>query len=173
MQSIPFRECSVLDLCDWMFAKPILRPCVNVSIIDCAGSPINHGLKLPKVSATNVTAHTNLWTFGFGSRTMRLCALVHHALGAHTPTPHYAAVSRFPYILSKSVPHQKHDLLFELVVIWPFSSTLFESRYLSVMCHPSSIRACRISMFKVGLGICHIMSPKWFPQGSAGWAKVL
>jgi hypothetical protein len=108
-----------------MFAKPILRPCVNVSIRDCAGSPNNHALKLPKVSSTNMTAQTNLSTFGVGSRTIRLCALFHHALGAHTPTSDCAGISRIPHIFSKSGPHQKYDLLLELVVIWPFSNTLF------------------------------------------------
>jgi len=148
VQSIPFRERGVPDVCLSMFAKPILRPCVNVSIRDCAGSLNNHALKLPKVNATNMTAHTNLWTFGVSFRTIRLCALFYHTLGAHTPTSHSAAISRISYIFSKSGPHQKYDLLLELVVIWPFSGTLFESNICPwCVIHPVS-EPCRFSIFK-------------------------
>jgi len=36
-----------------------------------------------------------VWAFVFGSRTAPICALCHHALGAHTPTAHSTAISGF------------------------------------------------------------------------------
>jgi len=93
------------------------------------------GSRTIQLCALECFAHLNV-----DSRTIQLCALFHYVLGAHTPTSHCAAISRFPYIFSKSGPHQTYGILLELVIIWPFSGTLFKS----VMCHPSSVRAVQI-----------------------------
>ena len=66
---------------------------------------------------------------------------VHHTLGAHTPTPHRTSISGFPYNFSKGGAQQKYDLSLELVVIWPFSGTLFASNICPLMCSPSIARA--------------------------------
>ena len=38
-----------------------------------------------------------LWAFVFGFRTALICALCHHALGAHFPTTRIAAISQYMY----------------------------------------------------------------------------
>ena len=63
-----------------------------------------------------------LWAFVFGFRTALICALCHHALGAHFPTTRIAAISRFLFNFFSRVAPQffcQHDS----------PSNLVESRY--------------------------------------------
>jgi len=40
------------------------------------------------------------------SRTILICSFRHHALGAHTPTVYYAAISRFSCLFAKKIPRR-------------------------------------------------------------------
>jgi len=50
--------------------------------------------KVHEAARNTCDSEGNLWGFGVGSRTTRLCALFHHPLGNHMPTAHSAGILR-------------------------------------------------------------------------------
>jgi len=103
--------CNCVCVCVALFINPILGnrygPGVSsrvpmrvpgLPIRDCAGRPDNLVPRSTKLSAMDVTARAIfeqrlVLVPGPGAP---ICFVCHHALGAHTPTAHAAANSRFP-----------------------------------------------------------------------------
>ena len=71
------------------------------------------------------TSKGNLWAFYVGSRTTRLCASCHHALGVHTPSAVSSYFSICQSFCSRSGPF-KNEIILGPVEIWSSSVTLVE-----------------------------------------------
>ena len=64
------------------------------------GKPQQSWPKAAQAERNRCDSKGNLWVFVFGSRTVPICVLCHHALIAHTLTARSAAISRFPCYFS-------------------------------------------------------------------------
>jgi len=85
---------------------------------DCAASPNNFGPRWPKLSPIDVTAKIFFECLYLVPGLAPICALCHHALGAHTPTSHSTNISRF---LCNCLPEWPLNFFVITIheVIWP------------------------------------------------------